>query len=1151
MWLFGSLQTIFGLCLVSFVASDFLDAASGDELAMWGKLDVDQYLPNRIKRDTEETKKAEAKPKKLTPAWIKQGYPDTYGEAIQDEIENSEKEVSLDSNSVDVYSDENGKAQLYDNATYKFAPNDPASPSSRSSKPEKKINEGKVARYPYKEGINQKEPAGCGRPVCAIIDARPVRFSSLCQLFSYMKERGLVRRILHIQKGDCADAIDDNGKDWPWSNNPSGNCNECLGDKEVCGQEICVASNKDSLARTFKSVCNFLEKYHDAKDIRTLHVGLGKCSGLFGEGKLLFTEWFDVDEPCLYGDTEDVIQNLAWTFNFQRTAPWRLCSKAFRKGTGEIETTQGHDIPTDQIVTTDNNKDGVVCKNEKQIKKPPPPDYWFHRKIRCVDYKIRHQCECMYGCLNPPEDAEEGTFKVILPKVETLFDECYWQPFVDTTTPNKNTWDAEVRGTIIKKNPKLMKHVCNDNLIDAMYIDTRRVEDDKPVQETGELITKNTPNFGFLCVNKNNEPKNKLCSDYKTRFCCKKQPSSTWGAWEAWSTCTKSCGGGNQTTTRKCQLRGNEPCFGSHKDMVNGKDRYKDYKMKTQACNIEGCPGDAKFQPWGEWEACEATCVSYSDKQRDRLPEQKRIRTCSPAVNNGKPCPNKRNNLKKYEEWRKCPDLPLCPEPEWTTWSSTKCSATCGAGTIIRTRKCEDLNTGKELDKFFDCNAKDESDFKQTRKCNNKDKPCAVKGGFTEWQNWSACSVDCGKGGMQVRKRYCANPMPIGVGSNCTGDFEETRNQCLDITTGKPPPPCPINCQISNWGIWNRCSITCGEKGEGSQHRYRRIIQEAKYGGKPCRKNIPMEEVRTCRHKKMTKRELEGVAEEDTIYNCPVDCKIGEWKPWDKSNCAECCGGNPPIRNCDFERKKPVTRSRYYESAQHGGKECDWDSLYETSTCGKIAPMRDCGNKKTNHAYWAEWSDWGECAGTCHQKIGFKTRSRFCIEGDVDGKEYCPTDRLNENIKCYGKGSDARCIETDKNFCREANFCPSPRWGKWEAWTDCTVTCGKAPRTRTRKCQDIRSELENSPVLTCKGEENEQSVCDMGPCPGDNGYYEEQPYAKDEEVTSSKSDTPPSKYGRKPIFSGKGRRRGGKERKRLPIRGARGGGPHKSRVLTK
>ena len=69
----------------------------------------------------------------------------------------------------------------------------------------------------------------------------------------------------------------------------------------------------------------------------------------------------------------------------------------------------------------------------------------------------------------------------------------------------------------------------------------------------------------------------------------------------------------------------------------------------------------------------------------------------------------------------------LILEPEWTTWSSTKCSATCGAGTIIRTRKCEDLNSGKELDKFFDCGATEEGDFKQTRKCNNKDKPCAGK----------------------------------------------------------------------------------------------------------------------------------------------------------------------------------------------------------------------------------------------------------------------------------------------------------------------------------------------------------------------------------------------------------------------------------------
>ena len=59
-----------------------------------------------------------------------------------------------------------------------------------------------------------------------------------------------------------------------------------------------------------------------------------------------------MDEPCLYGDTEDVIQNLAWTYNYKESAPYRLCSKAFRKGNGEIQTTQGHDIPKEQVVKT-------------------------------------------------------------------------------------------------------------------------------------------------------------------------------------------------------------------------------------------------------------------------------------------------------------------------------------------------------------------------------------------------------------------------------------------------------------------------------------------------------------------------------------------------------------------------------------------------------------------------------------------------------------------------------------------------------------------------------------------------------------------------------------------------------------------------------
>ena len=55
-------------------------------------------------------------------------------------------------------------------------------------------------------------------------------------------------------------------------------------------------------------------------------------------------------------------------------------------------------------------------------------------------------------------------------------------------------------------------------------IDARRRKDDLPWDETGEVITKNTPFYGFLCINKNNKYANQKCSDYKVRIngfrCC-------------------------------------------------------------------------------------------------------------------------------------------------------------------------------------------------------------------------------------------------------------------------------------------------------------------------------------------------------------------------------------------------------------------------------------------------------------------------------------------------------------------------------------------------------------------------------------------------------------------------------------------------------
>lgn len=107
----------------------------------------------------------------------------------------------------------------------------------------------------------------------------------------------------------------------------------------------------------------------------------------------------------------------------------------------------------------------------------------------------RHCCKCLFGCTSASADQPE--VKMEFPKVKTLFDECEWQEFISQSRPNANTWDIEDRGSSIKSSKRnekmLLKHKCGPDKYSAMFIDTRRVEDDLPWDETGESILKNTP----------------------------------------------------------------------------------------------------------------------------------------------------------------------------------------------------------------------------------------------------------------------------------------------------------------------------------------------------------------------------------------------------------------------------------------------------------------------------------------------------------------------------------------------------------------------------------------------------------------------------------------------------------------------------------
>ena len=48
----------------------------------------------------------------------------------------------------------------------------------------------------------------------------------------------------------------------------------------------------------------------------------------------------------------------------------------------------------------------------------------------------------------------------------------------------------------------------------------------------------------------------------------------------------------------------------------------------------------------------------------------------------------------------------------------------------------------------------------------------SVDGGWSEYGDWSECSVKCG-GGTQSRSRTCDNPAPAAGGAKCEGDAKE------------------------------------------------------------------------------------------------------------------------------------------------------------------------------------------------------------------------------------------------------------------------------------------------------------------------------------------------------------------------------------------
>lgn len=548
-------------------------------------------------------------------------------------------------------------------------------------------------------------------------------------------------------------------------------------------------------------------------------------------------------------------------------------------------------------------------------------------------------------------------------------------------------------------------------------------------------------------------------------------------AWNAWTPCDKTCGGGTRSRTRSAvqPSAGGKPC---------------PELIETEVCAAEPCPVDCAVSDWASWEPCSLECGS-GEQTRHRavlvVPRHGGL-VCPPLVEsrpcNTNPCPVVTCTVSAWSEWsdctqacaggthfrtrriiipapfgeacpalkevRSCNEQPCrvdCVVGAWGAWD--RCSRDCGGGTQQRSRYIEvQPQSGGTV-----C----PTNLIETRMCNLQ--PCPQECVLAPWGEWSACSATCG-GGIQTRSRAILVPSS-GTASPCPP--AEQLSETLHCNTHA----CPVDCIVGLWSDWSNCSRTCGS---GERVRTRPVTTAPAFGGAACPQTVeylacndqpcPTDCVletwgewsacnSSCGNATRTRirrikvaaaggQACTGAMEESEaciLPPCPVDCQVGPWSSW--TSCSAPCGSGSQIRS------RTIT-----SAAQHGGLPCP--VLFEVQPCN----TQPCTQTA---CLVSEWSSWGACNVSCNG--GVQKRFRTVIKLAAD----CPV--LEETRYCNVEPCPIDCVA-----------------GEWNPWATCSKVCGGGIQYRTREIV-IQAAYGGTDCLS--HERSQQRDCNQQACPVD------------------------------------------------------------------
>ena len=464
--------------------------------------------------------------------------------------------------------------------------------------------------------------------------------------------------------------------------------------------------------------------------------------------------------------------------------------------------------------------------------------------------------------------------------------------------------------------------------------------------------------------------------------------------WSAWDTCTKSCGSGSQGRTRNVnttdqnggvscstEVSQNRSCntqdcpvdcvvsdWGANStcsQSCGGGSKIRHRTITTQAahggvacpalnethpCNEQPCPVDCVVSAFNDWTPCTKSCGSGTQTRSSSV-------TTSPA-DGGAACP-------ALDQVRPCETHPCpvdCVVSNWGAYSP--CTVTCSTGTRTRSRSVitNAQHGGVQCGNLTEVGACDAG-------------PCPVDCHVSEWGNWSACTESC-DGGAQTRSRSITTQSQNN-GTVCP-DLQQTR----DCNT----QACPVDCQVSAWGNWGDCSLTCGDN--GLETRSRSVVTAVAHGGAAC---PALEQTQSCQNSP----------------HCPVHCVVSNFSEF--GACTKSCGGGLQTRS-----RTVVT------GADHGGVACP--SLTETQQCNNGPCPVDC--------VVSNWGDWTTCTKSCGS--GQESRSRSIDENPTSGGAPCGA--LSQTRSCNDQPCPQDCVVSN--------------WGAFSACT-VTCGGGEKTRTRT------------------------------------------------------------------------------------------------------